>query len=363
MEPRVACFENQIPDFAEHELDRLYGSVHASLRYLRLRGEEQGASTYVQGPQGRRATVLIFRVEGALVRVLTYNLALSAEETNEFADFVFARYPGVSRILFPAVGLDAKNLRKPRYTSPHRSDVVIDPAPELALYAGTLGKAIRKNLNHKKNQLLRDFPDFELRVHDESSFSEAEVREILAFSRERIEGMGSSWNFSGEGTARLLTLLRQGGFVCVARIGGRVCGGCIYYRIGDSFTYEAGGQDERYSRYRLGFYLVYLGILEALRRKASRIHLGFMVYDYKLWLGGRTRKLDRLVIYRSRLGQLRDGPANLLHYLASNQREVLAYARLASHRKDLLGECLRVARTGLRTLKQVPKMMRSTGRQ
>lgn len=344
------CFEQAIPDFAEGELDRLYGSDFTSLRFLRLKGEAEGASTYVSGNGN---TVLLYRQEGNTVRVLTYVLELSAAQVSDFSDFIFQRYPAAAKILFQAVALEASRVSYPSYSRIYRSDVVLDPVPAADQYEGRLGKSVRKSLRYYANRLKREHPDFDLQVYDEANFNEADVREILALSRARIEEKTETWQYSARAIEDMITLLRQGGMVCVARIGGRLCGGNICYRFGDSYSFQSCGYDQRYAAYRLGLYLCYVGIVEAIRRKARRISLGFMVYDYKLWLGGTARRLDRVVIYRSRLAQLADGPANMADYWNSNLREAFAHARLASHRKDRLGLCLRAARNALRRVKSL----------
>jgi hypothetical protein len=346
--PSAKCFEQAIPDFAERELDRLYGSDFSSVRHLRLRGEDAGASTYVSGDGN---TVLIYRKEADTVQLLTYVLQLSAAQVNDFAEFIFERYSGIGKILFPAVALETSQVNYPNYSRIYRSDVVIDPVPAEEQYEERLSRNVRKNLRYYANRLKREHPDFDLQVYDETNFSEADVSEILALSRARIEDKTETWQYSAGAVEDMITLLRQGGMVCVARIDGRLCGGSICYRFGDSYSFQSCGYDPRYAAYRLGYYLCYLGNVEAIRRNARRISLGFMVYEYKLWLGGTARRLDRVAIYRGRLAQLADGPANMADYWNSNLREVFAHARLASHRKDWLGLCLRGARGTLRRLK------------
>lgn len=350
--------ECEIPQYVETELDRLHGSLYASLRHLRVVGLDSGAHTYVRRLEDETACVLIYRVEGEAVQVLTQVLDLSAEELNHFADFIFERHAQVKTITLPAVSVERTTLGRPHYARLYKYDVVSDVPATPDLFNKQLGKSVRRELRRSADRLAKDHPDLEITFEDGADCSETDVREILALSRERIESKTETWAYSGSETDNIVTFLRQGGFVCIARIGGKVCGGQICYRFGDHFTLKACGYDTRYSAYSLGFLLCYQGMLECIRRGAKRIFLGFIVYDYKLWLKGKPRRLDRVVLYRSRAQQLARVPAIAVDFIAFHKEELLARARKASHAKGRLAQSLRVLRSMLRVAKRAGRLLR-----
>ena len=81
----TSIHENDVPEFAAAALDRLYGSLYASVRHLQLCNEYSPVPhTWVCYQQGEISGVLLFRIESARALVLTAMIMLSQAQADAF---------------------------------------------------------------------------------------------------------------------------------------------------------------------------------------------------------------------------------------------------------------------------------------
>jgi hypothetical protein len=304
----VQFHDDEVPAFAEAELERLYGCVMTTVARFEIYEAAPHASTYVVREYGQVTTLFLFRAEGRRVTVYNEQIVLGRAEINRFADAVFARYPGVHLISFYAVDAPTRGIRYPLQRCACLEDIRLtlpDTADEY--YAG-LGVNLRVALRRYRRQLQRDYPSFRFEVYDGDEASEEQVRAIVELNRLRMREKGQSSYYDEAAVRRLLRLVRKYGVVCAATIDSRICGGVICMRVGSTYHMVVLAHDSRYSAYRLGKLCCCFSICHAIGQGGRQYTFGWGRYDYKFKLQGRLKELYRLEVYRSRLRLLANAP-------------------------------------------------------
>ena len=301
----TTCFYlNEMPPFIGTELERLYGSIYASLGQFRIYDRDGTASCYVAWLDSCPVAVLLFRIEGNCLRVLNEVIALEVVEINRFAQFVFASFPAVRVILFRALRLGPE---KPAFPSQRHNcleDIVLAlPATEPAYFA-SLGKNTRRNLKRYQRKLCEAHPGFRFEILDAHEVSHQTVRDIVDLNHAR---MAEKHKASAIGAREIDALIRHVqvcGMVCVGSINGRVCAGAISFRAGRNYFLSVIAHDPQYDEYWLGILCCYMTICACIARGAREFHFLWGEYDYKYTMQGVKQDLDSLALYRSRLHML-----------------------------------------------------------
>ncbi|HYD78882.1 MAG TPA: GNAT family N-acetyltransferase [Paucimonas sp.] len=294
-----AHYDGEVPPFAEMELERLYGSVYSSLAHFRIHGGAEDASTYVARRGGDIVALFLFRREGRRVRVVNEGMILDREAIENFVEYVFSTFPGVGAIVFHSVQAEFGQCLRPFQRTACGEDIAADLPPTVDEYVARLGSATRKNIRRHKNRLERSFPSFSFRVHTKEEADERQMREIIAFNHARMAAKGKTSVIDEARTQAILRMVRARGFVTVATIDGRVCGGAITARIGDSFISLVNSHDPLYDDYRLGTLCCFLTICACIERGGKRFDFRWGQYEYKIALLGEHHWLYRLILYRS----------------------------------------------------------------
>ncbi|MEO7579952.1 MAG: GNAT family N-acetyltransferase [Massilia sp.] len=305
----VSCYENEIPSFVEHELDRLYGERYSSLAHFHIYGTAERASTYVVRVGGEITTVLLYRRANQTVHVLNEGAAIDGRQAQEFADHVFAADAAAAAIVFEAVQTQTDDIRFPYQHFPCAEDTVLTLPDSVAGYTDSLGKSTRDNLKRYLSRVRRDFPSFHYATYDRQEANEQHIREIVRLNYGRMTTKNKIPSIDKVEEARIIETVRACGFVGIATVNGRFGAGFVTYRHGDSFSLRILAHDPAFDDYRLGLACCYLTICECIKQAGSKkINFGWGEYAYKYRLGGVRRQLSRLVIYRSRLGMLSCAP-------------------------------------------------------
>lgn len=297
----VTCHEEEVPSFVEGELDRLYGGRYASMAHFRIHGLTVGSSTYVARRGGEVVTVLLFRRTRRVVTVLNEGIRIGREEAELFARHMFARYRTVGAVLFGSVETEAQDFAVPSQRYPYVEDTVLALPPTVQRYWEGLGARTRANLKNYLNKLRRDEPAFAFAVYERQDVDEQHVRAIIGLNRQRMRRKDKVSTIDAQEEESILRYVRERGFVGVATIAGRFCGGVLMYRLGRNFTLRILAHDPRYDSCHLGLVCTYLSICACIERGGEgQFYFGWGRDGYKYRLGGKPRQLSRLVLYRSR---------------------------------------------------------------
>lgn len=298
--------EYAVPAFAAAALDRLYGSLYASLRHLELCDAARPTPhTWIGYRRGEVVGVLLFRMRGLQAVVLTEMMDLGQDIAAEFCRAVFSRFAYAEAACFNAISLPRplSGLVLQQYA--FSENYVIELPARVDDYANALGKSTRKTLRGYGNRLQRDHPGMRWDVMQGSDMRGDElrrfVRQLQQFKRASMAARGKRAEASRRDTARMLKLASETGLLGIARIDGRIVGGSLACRVGDNYVMLLSAADPALESYRLGMLCCFWSVCDCIRVGARECHLLWGRYQYKTQLLGQPRSLYRLTVYRSPL--------------------------------------------------------------
>jgi hypothetical protein len=302
----TACYENEVPEFVEAEIERRYGSLFSTLPHFRHIGSlTDTISTYVTRTNGKVETVLLFDRSDKRVTVLNELIHLSKKEVGEFTAFIFARYKSVSHIAFNAISADLDGLRCPFQRFVCAEDIVIAPLTTVDEYSAQLTKNTRKSMRRHTNALLRAHPSYRYSIVPPEEVSEELVRHIIGFNKARMADKERVSAYNDKESAWVLAMTSAHGVVGVVTIDGKICAGTVCCNVGGRYFMLVGSHDPAYDQFSLGTLCCYRSICECIERDGTELHLLWGRHPYKTSLGGISRNFDRITVYRDRLAYLR----------------------------------------------------------
>jgi hypothetical protein len=296
----ISCYENEIPSFVAHEIDRLYEHLGCSFLNYSVMNTLDGASTYVVRQGGAAVTVLLFRRELHQVTVITEFVKLDEASVQLFAETMFAKFKSVWIVLFKKIQVGLEKLPYPYLRLNCTEDIVVTLPPTVKEYQDSLGKNMRRNIKRYGSTLEQDFPSYRYQVYVKEQVREQDIRSIIKLNWSRMAGKNIVSRIDEEETQWIVRLVQQCGIVGVATIEGQVSGGAIGFRIGDNYFMHVIAHDPLYNDYSLGIICYYFTICEGIIRGGKRFHLSWGRYEYKYRLLGVTIDIAQVNIYRNR---------------------------------------------------------------
>lgn len=323
IEMTIECHDGYVPEWAEADLNRLYGNIYTSLAYFRLSGGLEHAYTYVarRGEGGEALALFLFRLEHDRVVVLNEGMLLDEEEVERFSRYLFQRFGSIGVIEFHAVHAPVEKFPYPCQRFYQTEDFVLRLPENPDAYLSMLGSATRKNLKKHLSRWQRDFSGAESEVYERSEIEESLLREVVALNHMRMAVKNKVSAIDEAELTTMLHLARECGLLQVTRVDGRVCAGTLMYRFGDHFVSRISAHDPQYDGHRLGTLACYWAVCEAIRQGGTDFHFMWGRYAYKSALGGELVELDHLAIYRSRWHMLSQGKRAALNAYSGYQRE------------------------------------------
>jgi hypothetical protein len=359
----VSFYDNQVPDFAGDELERLYECVMTTAARFAIYDAAPGASTYVVREHGLVTALFLFRREARQVVVYNEQITLGRSELNRFADAVFARYPMVRRISFYAIAAPARGIRYPMLRRECLEDIRLALPASTDEYMARLGSHTRAAVRRYRRNLQRDFPSCRFQVYDGNEASAEQVAQIVTLNRARMSAKGKASYYTDAAVGQLVQLVRQYGVLCVATIDGRICGGAICMRVRSTYQLVVLAHDPRFDAYRLGRLCCCFSICHAIEQGGARYVFGWSRYDYKFRLLGRLAPLYRVVLYRSRQHMLLDAAHVLRVEAASARRRFKLRAEQAEAGASRADPWIRSLARSLRWSRRVlRRLLRAAGR-
>lgn len=303
-------YPNDIPGFAEHSLDQLYGSLYASLPQLRC-SKLAGVSTYAGWRDHQLSTLLLYCVDGSRIRVINEGLHIPPPELTRFASTLFEQYGQVSVIELHALSVNPVRPDHHSVSLPVTEDIVIDLPDTEEAYVARLGKSSRKSLRQHLSRAQRDFPGFRHCVMAGDTISEDVIDQIIGFNRTRMIRKQRNPGIDARSRAHLHALVRSRGWVGVVRTDAHICAGTIACRFGRDVFSLVNAHDPRYDSYGMGNLSRHLLITASIRAGLRRFHLLGGQWSTKRHALAHRHRLHEVRLYRSRLAQIRDAPGLL----------------------------------------------------
>jgi hypothetical protein len=319
MEPAsdiIQChsYSGYIPDYTERELARLHAGRYSSLPHFEIYGLADQASTYIASRGEQPTTLLLYRRNGAIVRVLNEGIPISVDDARRFADHIFRQDNFSGAILFRAVDMPATPPDVRIQRVPCEQDSVLPLPASQGAYLNSLGAGTRSLVKNRLNKIRREHPGFEFRIAERGQVDPQHVHAILALHRQRAHSgvWRKAIHLDSDEEARVMQMVARCGMVGVALVDGRCIGGSICYRNGDVVSARFLAHDPAYDLYRLGFLCAWLMCNACAGRSDIRqFNFGWGKEPYKAHLGGRVRTLSDVAIYRSKGHRLRMAPLSL----------------------------------------------------
>lgn len=306
----ITCTERLLPPSLDAELRALYANIHSTLDQLRIYGGlDQITHVYAARSDERAVALLLLQHQGRCIRVINEGMGLDARELRRFADYAFARWPQVRRLVFHAVHVPGEKLHigRPLQHYPCTADLTMPLPASVHDYLARLGRNMRRNLRRYHSRLQQRFPDLQIRFLDGATASEAELRAIVELNRARIASKQIDYTLDAE-VEQVIALARTCGTTCVMTAEGRIIAGGTGYQVGASFFYKINAHDPATDAYSTGILCCYLMICESIARGCTEFNFMWNTYPYKIALGGRPRRLDRVLVYRDAAALLAETP-------------------------------------------------------
>jgi hypothetical protein len=319
----IACHDNEVPAFIEHEMDALYGNIFSSMTQFRISGLQPGeASTYVARNRRGIVAVFLFRHDRRRVKVINECIRLDSAELLRFVDYIFKRFRDVTTICFNAVETERPALPYPCQHYNQLEDIAMTLPATPEEYLASLGKNTRRNVKRYGDKLHRSFPDVQFTVYEKEAVDEQTIRHIIGFNHARMTGKNKRSNLDEHSVRRITALAQACGLVGVLRIDGRICAGGISYRTGSNYFLDVLAHDPAYDEYWAGILCCYWTICECIKRGGTEFHFLWGRYDYKFTLGASIRNLDGITVYRSHAHMLLNGAYALNATYAGRMRQL-----------------------------------------
>lgn len=297
--PAVTFYENQVPDFVEKELIRLYAHYYSSLAHLISENKLNDASTYVERHNGQIISLILFRKIHGVAVVLNEVIPFTDCEIIRFTNYLFRKFADLSLIQFCAIQSDLRDCPYPCLKFNYLEDIVITLPETTEEFLCRIGKNMRRNLRRYEKKLETLYPTRTFNTSKDTEISGQDIREIVALNWVRMREKNKVSLINDEELRILEEAVRNNGLVCTVRIDGQICAGAICFRTGTNYFLTVIAHDSRYDACSLGTLCCTHIISECIRLGGNEFHFLWGRYDYKYLLGGIQRDLDKVLIFRS----------------------------------------------------------------
>lgn len=350
----IRFYENEVPAFAEKELENLYGSIFSSMAQFRVYGGAEQASTYMAFAGERIVALFLYEMDGQTLRVVNEGMTLDEEQVRRFADAVYCRYPQISVIEFRAVRPSFDKIPLPCQRFQVGEDFAADLPDSVEAYRASLSKSTRQHLNYYQNRLKRRYPDFSFEVSTRADIKEEDIRTIVAFNRLRMANKKKISSIDEAELQRIILLTRERGMVCTIKLDGKICAGSLRYQVGSAYFARINAHDPAYDDDRIGTLCAYLTICECIRRGGKKFSFDHGQNENKSRFLAKQVRLENLTIYRSHVHFVLNGRFALKTATRGYAGELRqALAAQAQREKGLLARTIHVARTVVRNIRRM----------
>ncbi len=297
-----ALYEGLIPAHAAALLERLYGSLYASLPQLQLTGLSV-AGTYLARHRSQATAVFLYREEARALRVINEGMRIDASDAERFASRMFQRLPRLRSVHWHAIRMDGLPQALPVSRFDCSEDIVLELPENEAAYLNALGKATRKSL---RQRMARAKGLNHCVLAGPASADPALIGSIIGFNHARLARKARRSALDASSARKLQVLMRARGLAGLVHIDGKLCGGTLACRIADDVYSLVNAHDPAHDKLGLGNLCRHLMILDAIRKGARRFHLLGGNYASKRACLAQRITLQHVVLHRDRWQRLLD---------------------------------------------------------
>lgn len=357
----VAIYDNEIPEFVEAALEKIYCSIYCTVRRFGVYDSLAGVSTYVATDDGKIETLILFRIVGRAVYVLNQQIQLRTEQMAEFSESIFARYRTAARIEFYALDatIGPDRFSFPCQVVPGLEEQVIQlPDTEEMYVQDSQARSIRRWIKTFQ-KLQADHPSCRFDVLRREEITKEHVQAIVGLADKRMHSKHKSSYVEESQIVRFAELARSHGFVGLIYIHDEIRAGVLCYIAGNRCFVQLIGHDPEWNNYALGNIVQFQIILLCIRQGIKEVLLMGGGDEAKARFMAHRKIFNSITVYRpgSLLG-------NWKRYLG-NETKVMVYTcrQVVKHKttqSGLLGRTLaglvaaaRATRTAGRSVQQI----------
>jgi hypothetical protein len=320
---KIVFYENDIPDFFELQLERIYECYFSTYlrfgQYYRL----DRSTAYAVFDNDVISTVLLFEISKDELRVFNEQIQIDHCDIVAFVKAAFQRFPKIAKIHFYAIETDIKEMRSCVHSTECLEDIRLLLPKTCEEFKSKLSRSTAEFLRKMPARIRRDYPSFSFEITCGSGIDERSILAVIELNRLRMAAKGKKSYHTEESTKKLLELVRRYGRVGIGRIGDKICGGFILLRVASKSYLHTLAHDPQFDYYRLGYLFCYYGIESAIISGSSEFHFGWGRYEYKFKLLGSSCPLYSLLIFRNHVAMFRNTPEIAKRIISSVRRKYI----------------------------------------
>jgi hypothetical protein len=307
-EEELCVYDAPVPEFVEHELDKLYGARYSTWPHFATQRAITNACTFTMSRRGNTLAVLVFLVEKNICTVLNEGIVIDSLVVEKFTELMFRRNAALNVIWINAVDIGRVCLNMPFHCTICASDMLM-PLPGACDWVSTLSPQCRSQVRRNIKRIKNLDASFAFELHEKEAITRQDIETIVALGHVRMISKKKKSTIDRHETENIIEFARKRGFVGLIKIRGQICAGVILYRLGNNYALRTLAHDSTYNQYSIGTTAMVLTIQRAAEQQdGGTFFFGWGDEGYKHRLGGCKRELSRLVVYRTPLAFLKNIP-------------------------------------------------------
>ncbi len=316
-----------LPGYLWPALHQRYQSIFCSEPHLRVHGSlGPDIQAWVARREGRIAEIMLFRIQGRVVRIINEMHGIDAGVLVAFYQNLSRVYPRVDAIQLHAIRIHGDCQYLWCMQTEFSEDYLLQLPASVDEWQAGLSSRTREKLRYQQRRSRRKQSDLRFRQVHAGDISDAQFDRILHLSRLRMQGKGRPFNLDEDERRSLRSIMQECGELSVIEIGDEIVAGLLCTKLGKSVFMHVIAHDPRHDDLRLGFLCCAMTIEAAIEHGITHFHFLWGYYDYKVRLGGERKPLYQAVLFKSWLHGM-SHPLMLARQLMQRTRRTLVQWR------------------------------------
>lgn len=300
-------YKNEIPDFVEENLERLYSNIYCTLTRIEAYDSLDNVSTYVRKSGEDITAIILFKDEGRTIKVINQQTPLTPDQISRFCAKIFNELKHARIIRFYALDTQLNVFPFPYQQLANLEENIIY-FRQNEDYLDSLDRKFKKKILHSKEKTEAAHPTYKVQYLEREAIPMGVVEEILQLARERMISKGGATYTDSTDKVALEKTLKRYGHVAIITINEKTCAGSIWFSVGQRHFHYIVAHNPEYDKYFLGGQIWLSAILRSHDLQADEVWLMGGFSDHKAKFGAKPHVFRTTIIYKSRLHTLTSSP-------------------------------------------------------
>lgn len=327
-------YKNEIPDFVEENLERLYSNIYCTLTRIDAYESLDHVSTYVRKHGATIAAIILFKDEGHIIRVINEQIPLSPEQIARFCAKIFNEMKHARVIRIRALDTQLGAFPFPYQQLTNLEENIIYFRNHEHSYLDRLDRKFKKKILSSQEKLKASHPTHQIQYLERDAIPLNVVKEILQLARKRMISKGGMAYTDSIDTVALAKTLKKYGHVATITINEKICAGSIWFSVGKRHFHNIVAHDPEYDKYFLGGQIWLTAILRSHELEADEVWLMGGFSDNKAKYCAQPHFFHTTIIYKSRLHILTSFPEVTRLWIRRQRLSVKAAIQKMAKRTD-----------------------------